>query len=572
LKKPPHRGMLELEGKISLRAKRRGGDRGQTLILIMLAMPLFFALMSLVVDGGNILVHKRNIQVAADAAALAISQNIDLTTNQCASYGGFASGDASCEALADYYSQKNGGSASLHKCVDPDYTQPSDTNCWAYPYYNKNAPTLTPDYGQAEVRLRSHVTTFIAGVIGIYSADVSARSVAGANPVVSTITTPGSSTPDQTIITPGGTHTTTDPDQVSGGSGIGFAMSRICSALTYSGNPKGQVTGAFATNGGLQFQGAGNVKKVYWLGYDASLCPKPSPDSGTSNCTAKAPPFNDPSDSPNSCVKTLVNLNQNNTLPINWPLTPPTPPTPTALPGTNPYPPDWYPSKCIDLGSTNGTFGDTQHPNHGPGVYCVTGPGTLHLDNLNLSAGDGYTFFALGGGQIGVGSNGSTLKFYWPSACGPGTRPTTRASSYSCPNLGRTISGYDPFTLLYATFASADGTTCAICLNGGNNNLTGDIFAPNPNSFPPSLGPPPQIGGLVSISGGGLAAGSGFIESWNLSLSGNTGSYSGTGTSIVIPGGTHTTTDPATTTVITGTVIAPSTQTNTVGTTIGLGE
>src|SRR5947208_11864118 len=98
---------------ISLRAHRRGRERGQTFILIMLAMPVFFALLSLVVDGGNILVHKRNVQVAADAAALAVSQNIDLTTSMCKPYGGFPAGDSACEALADYYSQKNGGSSSL---------------------------------------------------------------------------------------------------------------------------------------------------------------------------------------------------------------------------------------------------------------------------------------------------------------------------------------------------------------------------------------------------------------------------------------------------------------------------
>src|SRR3954452_1735752 len=100
-----------------MQLQRRRRERGQVLILVMFAMPLFFALMSLVVDGGNILVHKRNIQVAADAAALAVSQNIDLTTSMCKPNGGFPAGDSSCEALADFYSQKNGGSSTLHKCV-----------------------------------------------------------------------------------------------------------------------------------------------------------------------------------------------------------------------------------------------------------------------------------------------------------------------------------------------------------------------------------------------------------------------------------------------------------------------
>ena len=59
-----------------------------------------------------------------------------------------------------------------------------------------------------------------------------------------------------------------------------------------------------------------------------------------------------------------------------------------------------------------------------------------------------------------------------------------------------------------------------------------------------------------------------------MSLKGNTGSYTGTGASIVIPGGTHTTTDPSTT----QTIIQPGTTNpgtilvTTVGTDIGLGE
>src|SRR2546429_9668901 len=95
---------------ISLRAHQRGRERGQTLILMMLAMPLFFALLSLVVDGGNILVHKRNIQVAADAASLAMSQSIDLATKSC---------NAACQDQGLYYANKNGAKiepSTWHMC------------------------------------------------------------------------------------------------------------------------------------------------------------------------------------------------------------------------------------------------------------------------------------------------------------------------------------------------------------------------------------------------------------------------------------------------------------------------
>jgi Flp pilus assembly protein TadG len=517
----------------------------------MLAMPLFFALMSLVVDGGNILVHKRNVQVAADAAALAVAQSVDLTTSP-------ASCVAACPDQGKAYAKKNGVDvdSNWHAC-DASHT----TNCWTYPYVDKSGVT---HYDQVEVRLTSHVTTFIASIIGLYGTDVSARAVASTNPVTGTTTSPDSTIHGTTLTIPGGTHTTTNPDILSGDSGVAFTMSRLCDAsttpphyaFTYSGNPKGQAMGAFATNGGLLFQGGGNPKHIAWLAYDQSRCPAPSTISGA-KCTATA--WGDPSDS-ESCVKTLANLHA----PVTWPIAPPTPPTPrTGAPwnasadfGTN----------CINLGSGNVTFSTSGNP---PGVYCVNGPNaSLTINNIgDLTAGEGYTFFALGGGTISVSGNSNTLKYYWPAACG--SRPTTRTTSFTC--FDRTISGYDPQTLLYATYPSADGTTCAICLQGQSDDLTGDIFAPKPDTFPPAL--PPQIGGgLIAIQGGGLASGRGFLESWLLSISGNTGNYAGTGASIVIPGGTLTTTDPDTTTTTPDTVVSGTVGVTTIGTNLDLNE
>src|SRR2546423_11741113 len=110
---------------ISLRAHQGGRERGQTLILMMLAMPLFFALMSLVVDGGNILVHKRNIQVAADAAALAAARDLaSRGTGPCGS-----TCLASVESSAENYSHKNGASDNLPRC-----TGTVTTNCFVTPY------------------------------------------------------------------------------------------------------------------------------------------------------------------------------------------------------------------------------------------------------------------------------------------------------------------------------------------------------------------------------------------------------------------------------------------------------
>jgi hypothetical protein len=303
-----------------------------------------------------------------------------------------------------------------------------------------------------------------------------------------------------------------------------------------------------------------------WLGFNQDGCPNnpPTPPSATNQCTAVA--WGDTTDSNNYCVQTLVNLNQNHTLPINWPVTPPTPPTPLPA-GATFNPSTDYPSKCANPWTTvNGNWATT----HPPGIYCVSGAGTtlqFSSNGIDLTSGDGYTFFALNGAKIAVSGNTLTLKYYWPSACG--SRPTDR-SPFTC--FGRTIGDYDPFTLLYSTYPSGDGA-CAICLQGQGGNLTGDIFAPKPDAFPPVPGPN-QTGGLVSIGGGALSAGEGFIESWNLQIAGNTGSYRGTGTSIVIPGEVHVTTDASTVQTIiqtgytnTGTVVA-----TTIGTDIGLGE
>jgi hypothetical protein len=564
LKKVPKSGSLvEGDRRSLVRVQKRDRDEGgQTLIFFVLAMPVFLAVIALVIDGSMLLVKKRALQNAADAAALAAAQDWPL--------GGPCVGAclASLQTSANNYSDKNGG-PDLHPCNDPDPAHPTDTNCFAAPYVDKSGNAHD---GQVEVRLTMSTPTLFTKAVGLKSLfDVSARAVAGSNPILGATTITGQTVTGSTSIavTPGGTHTTTDPSTDIGAGGIGFALSRRCDAIDFGGNPKSaDPLGAFATNGGLQFRGNGNLKKVTTLYYNQPSCPNnpKSPPSGTSQCTAIA--WGDASDSDNTCVKTLVDLNASATLPINWPLPPPTPPTPQATafnPSTD------YPSKCTSLGSGGTiTFTTSGHP---PGIYCVSGATTTLVisTGADLTTGDGYTFFALDGAKITYNSNGSKLWFYWPSQCGP--RPTTRPASFTC--FGRTISGYDPQTVFYATNTTYDQNTCgnnAICLAGQNNQLTGDGFAPKPDDFPPA---PTETGGTVFIAGGALAAGSGFFESWMLELQGNTGSYNGTGVPIaIVPGQTHTTTDPSTTQtiIIPGTTDPGTTIATTVGTDIGLGE
>jgi hypothetical protein len=553
---------------------------GQALILVALAMPLFFSVVGLVIDGSNLMVHRRMMQNAADGAALAASQDLGPYLSQplgvptCDTSWSSEKNDVSRKTIVqdvETYSANNKGPSTLDGgSCSRDITRcaaASDRNCYTWPYKGNN--------GLIEVRLRENVDGFITGVIdALFQSSlgnifkVSARSVASAAPVTSTTTIPGTTSdgftdPGSTIT--GGTHTTTNPDTNLGGNGVAFLMSRNCNAITYSGaGAKGgdPVLGVFATNGGIDFQG-NSPKKVTGLYYNSPGCPNnpPSPPSGSSTqCTS--PGFVPPGpESDNLCAKTLVDLNQNNTLPITWPLKIPTEPTlqPFAWNASTDYP-----QKCTDAGTNNinGAWTST----HAPGVYCRNGSITL---SGNLAGGDGYTFFALGGGTISTTSNGTTLKFYWPSACGARSVTDTRPSTFSC--FSRTLwtnSNWDPQALLYATFAG----DCAICLTGQNGDLTGDLLAPYPLTFPPG---PTQNGAFVHIGGGALSSGRGFIQAWNLDIRGNTGNYQGTGVPIIIPGGTVTTTDPTVTipgTTIFGTTVAGSTQTQTTGTTLGLDE
>src|SRR4051812_41591905 len=436
-----------------LRNRRLTHGGGQALVLVALSMPLLFAVVALVIDGSTLMAQRRTIQNAADAASLAGAQELP-AAGACSSTGPPPTCQDRLRTTIEAYSAKNGGPSTLDGGANPGHawlcSVPSDTNCYTNPYVRSGIPNDQ----LVEVRLSKAVPTFFTGAIGLGSLfTVRARAVTSANPLTATTTTPGttiagSQDPNTTI--PGATHTTTDPDIVFGNGGVAFEMSRLCGAISYTGAGAGGVPlGAFATNGGLSFSGA-SPKKVPSLLYDKTRCTAnpPSPPSGTSACTATAW-GNPPPDSNNSCVQTLGDLNAILPLPINWLLTPPQAPTPLPV-GSTWTPSTDYPTKCVALGTGNITFTTAGHP---PGIYCVTGATTsLTIAGLDLTTGDGYTFFALGGASIEVNGNPPKLKFYWPSACG--ARPTSRAS-FTC--FGQTTSNYDPWTLLYATNPTNSG-------------------------------------------------------------------------------------------------------------------
>src|SRR5206468_1317814 len=110
------------------RRNRLSREEGQVFILVVLALPMLLAMMALVVDGASLMVQKRAVQNAADAAALAASATIDPIAGTCTSADP-APPSASCLASLDQYSRENGGPSSLDRC---DGTHA--TNFYAVPY------------------------------------------------------------------------------------------------------------------------------------------------------------------------------------------------------------------------------------------------------------------------------------------------------------------------------------------------------------------------------------------------------------------------------------------------------
>src|SRR5215212_1462200 len=75
------------QGRIDLRS-----SAGQSLVLFALALPLFFSLCALVLDGTSAMVDKRQMQNAADASALAAAQELA----PAAAAAEACAGDAGC--------------------------------------------------------------------------------------------------------------------------------------------------------------------------------------------------------------------------------------------------------------------------------------------------------------------------------------------------------------------------------------------------------------------------------------------------------------------------------------------
>ena len=267
---------METTRKKSVTASRAGlrGSRGQVITLYAIALPVLLGFCALALDGGKLFVSKIHVQNAADAAALASSQ--DLGQGQC-----YLGPSASCDAATQLavrgqvsadvnsYSSQNGGPAVLVPCaadwyaenqaqrhIDPVRDPTKPTGCYTWPYVNGSGA----HWDRVEVRIRKPVNLTFAHIVGFSNpAFPFARSVGSFQPALLVTTSPGTTVDGVTIpgqthtyTTPGGTHTTTTPPTTvtnttttttfAGGTGsVLFAKSTDCkqdpggAALQWSG-------------------------------------------------------------------------------------------------------------------------------------------------------------------------------------------------------------------------------------------------------------------------------------------------------------------------------------------------
>jgi len=281
-----------------LRKKQLRGETGQSLIVVTFALPVFLAIALVVVDGSLGFAGKRQMQNAADAAALAASRELTPALDpSCTSntLPCFTTTRTNVAQIAAVYSAKNGGpnpvSGSLPACGPP-----SDTDCYTWPYPSDGGPG-SPSWGKVEVRVHTTVNTFFTPIFGIAAGFLKpkARAVAAAIGITHTYCLGEDGNPDPTL----------DPNSIPpcfkagnpGTNAFAFAHSTSCTAITISNNEQNYNAGALWSNGGISTNGltggTKNYAKLYYLGNPAcAVSPFVVPNSKPNfiDCGATAPP------------------------------------------------------------------------------------------------------------------------------------------------------------------------------------------------------------------------------------------------------------------------------------------
>jgi Flp pilus assembly protein TadG len=157
---------------------------GQALVFVALAVPLFFGMAMVVVDGSQGFAKKRQMQNASDAAAIAAARDLQPALDPATCDAACLSGvRVSVKATVESYSAQNQGPDHLTGGSGADAAQcaqPSDTNCYTWPYHGSN--------GKVEVRLQTTVSTFFAKIFGFAAGFLKprTRSVAAATGITET--------------------------------------------------------------------------------------------------------------------------------------------------------------------------------------------------------------------------------------------------------------------------------------------------------------------------------------------------------------------------------------------------
>ena len=241
-------------------------EAGQALILVALAMPLFMSIAALVVDGTNLMVHRRQLQTAADGAALAAAQDLSAylpispTVGACATWGTQTTVQPrpAIVAAAEDYSSRNkgpgtlaGGSCALDRAR---CSAASDTNCYTWPYQG--------DSFRVEVRLKESVSGFFTNAVDAVvpgdplanAFNVSSRSVGSATLNTTITSTSSTSIRTGTTIPP---RTTTLVTTTTGPAAALFAKNIVCGAgrgISVTGNGD-KITGLAFSNGRMTITG-----------------------------------------------------------------------------------------------------------------------------------------------------------------------------------------------------------------------------------------------------------------------------------------------------------------------------
>lgn len=136
-------------------------ERGQSIIIISLAMVAMIAMLALILDAGYVYAQRRLVQNAADAAALAAVREVATGTAT----------DATVQAKMEEFAQRNSPLGGV--TVTGVYLAPNETELALVG--NGSLPQLTKGI---RVEAQTSFNTFFMGVIGITSGTASAKAMA----------------------------------------------------------------------------------------------------------------------------------------------------------------------------------------------------------------------------------------------------------------------------------------------------------------------------------------------------------------------------------------------------------